>query len=610
MSSLNFKVLWNFLIRLCGFLRRHKYHVIAVILIGAWCYPYITTGNKVEWGDFGIFTQGYEAIRVSILQYHQFPWFDPWIAGGVPLYANPQIGVFSIQTILVLIFGAVRGLKVALILYTYAGYASMYILARRYFKIDKLPATLLGLIWLFCSFFVSHLPSHYTFLWFMMAPFFIYLALRLNSLKSGFWFGLAFAVMGLSDVHYSFFQIVIVCSLIILARLIIDNRHRLQIFKAGIVALLTFFLVAGHRFLLTIENVNDFPRTAAQLFDPSSGLIKSLLSVTLPYSTAHYVKLTRLIHYPTTFYGWGEQTMTIGIFASFCLFLCFLYYLYSWHSKQSQQRKYRRIATLLLALALVFFVMGIGSFSAFAPYTILRHLPVFNNTRVSPRWFLWVGLSCLIFVGVSIKSAPRQSFFRFASVGLLVLGVGELFLLNLGYQSKILSHAVVLPPHNTSYYTFEQESEFGQFLTLPGGKGTIPNEGNMPHFYREYEATAFNLGTLQANDSLVDLNTKPTPRCSWVNGCNFVMSNNAIVSYWSPNKIILHRTGSGPIELDENNSNYFLINGVRNNVIRVDEPYANFYIKLPNNIKTITVRVDPSLTLPRIKHIVRGIMHD
>src|SRR5688500_19046464 len=163
-----------------AFLKRHKYQVAASFLLLLWCYPYFLTGNRMELGDFSFFAQAYEAMRVSVVEYHQFPWFNPWISGGVPLYGNPQMGFFSVQMLFVFIFGAPFGLKMALVFYTFAGYVSMNILLRKYFKLGTLLAVLLSLIWVFSSFFVAHLPAHFTFVWYMLAPLYIYLALTIK----------------------------------------------------------------------------------------------------------------------------------------------------------------------------------------------------------------------------------------------------------------------------------------------------------------------------------------------------------------------------------------------------------------------------------------------
>ena len=60
--------------------------------------------------DWPYFAQIYEAARISILKYHQFPWINSWSLVGVPLFANPQYGLFSIPMLLVLLFGTVARL--------------------------------------------------------------------------------------------------------------------------------------------------------------------------------------------------------------------------------------------------------------------------------------------------------------------------------------------------------------------------------------------------------------------------------------------------------------------------------------------------------------------
>ena len=574
------------------FLWANKHHVLAGTLLLLWCLPYFLTGNNIEWGDFSFFAQGAEAIRASIMDFGQFPWFNPWVAGGVPLYGNPQFGVFSIQTLLSLPFGAVMGLKLAMVLYTIAGYASMYVLTRKYFKLSAKISVVLGLLWIFSSFFVAHIPSHYTFAWYMLGPLFFYLALTFKTWRGGLVFGGAFAIMGLAQIHNAFFHIAVICAVIIVVRLIRGKTDRKALLLACLAAAGIFLLVAGHRAIVTVENVREFPRL---LSDNAAQPTKSVLGVLLPFSNAHDL---HFIKYPAVPFGWGELTATIGIFANIAMLISASFLLYRWRDKPNNKQKLvLKYATGILALALVVFIIGMGNFAAFSPYGILKHLPILGDMRVSSRWFAWFMLLQLIFIGWMLHHAPK-SFFRTLTKGLLVVGVLELFVLNVGYQANVLSHPVTVAPNKVSSYQFMQTNLFGETPQLPNG-ATIPDDGQLTHFYREYEATTFNTGVLRANDALVDLNTKETPRCGVKQGCELVLTGNATVTYWSPGKIVLKRTAPGDIKLNMNNSNYFLVNGQRNTYIRATEPYRDFTISTKDS--DITIEVSPSLTLAASK---------
>lgn len=572
-----------------GFLWQHKYHTGACLLLLLWCLPYFTTGERIEWGDFSFFTQAYEAIRRSILEYGQFPWFNPWVAGGVPLYANPQMGVFSIQTPLVLLFGAPVGLKLAIVIYTFAGYASMYVLLRRYFKVVVHLATLLSLVWIFSTFFVAHLPSHFTFVWYMLAPLYVYLALTLRTWRDGLWLGAAFGVMALSAVHNPFFHISFVVGIILLVRIARQWREWRRWAKALATAAGVFLVIAGHRTLMAIENVKDFPR---EVVDPAAQPWASILGIIMPYSNAHNLWF---LERPTAPYGFGEVTATIGIFALFTVFLGLLFIAYRIFSAKQWLAAFKKSWLLpgaVFGLALVFFAIGVGPVHEVAPYSLIKHIPVFGEMRVSSRWFLWSCLALLVFIGIMYQRAAQRSFFRFTTVALVSLGVLELFVVNFGYQSNVLSHDLIKPKHNTTNDPFEQTHHLGTgTLVLPNGK-ILEDDGQLPNHYREYEATLFNLGVIQANDALVDNNTIATPRCGWEKGCRFVMSGNAVVDQWSPHRIVLQRTAEGPIELNMNNSSYFVINGKRDTNLKVAEPRKDFIITDPS--EKITIEVRPS----------------
>src|SRR3989442_14791319 len=71
----------------------------------------VCSGSR--WGreDWDYFAHHYEAMRRTVVEYGQVPWWNPWSCGGIPLTANPQIGLVSINFPLVLVLGTYAGLK-------------------------------------------------------------------------------------------------------------------------------------------------------------------------------------------------------------------------------------------------------------------------------------------------------------------------------------------------------------------------------------------------------------------------------------------------------------------------------------------------------------------
>lgn len=573
----------------------NRYELIPLLLILGWCIPYFTTGNKIELGDFSYFAQGYEAIRINILEYHQFPWWNPWVSGGVPLYGNPQLGVFSIDTLLTLILGPIPGLKMAMVLYTLAGYASMQLLLRRYFKVDSLIASLSGLAWVTCSFFVAHLPPHYSFAWYMLAPLFIYLSLKLSSIKGALLLGGSFAIMALSQIHNPFFHILLICGAILLFRLVkgIGKISRVRFLGLLVVSACTFILIAGHRLFFTAQNALDFPRHVG---DPKLPIFDSLKGLVLPFSRRYDLGIT----YPKYEYGWGEITGSIGLFGIILLLSLVTIY-FSRHRLFNFAKKQRYIIVGLVVLLVTTVTIGLGEIGSLSPYSLIKKLPVYEGMRVSSRWFIFAILLELIIISILITKLNMQRLKKAFTVGLSLV-VLELFILNFGYQYKTLNHTPLTSSQPTKSQQFEQSILFGDTINLHQLTSNSEQAGK-PSFYREYEATTFNIGVLKANDTLVELKPEISPRCSFAKGCGLVLTDNASVESWSPGKIVLKRTGAGPIEMNMNNSSYFLVNGVRNPGLRVAEPYQKFIIEGFEDSKYITIQVKPAIITPVLKKI-------
>ena len=107
------------------------------------------SGNILGGGDADYLMQTQEAARQTVLGFKQFPWWNPWVSGGVPLFANPQYGLLSIQSITTLVFGSIWGYKLALFFYFVIGFWGFLLLFRKALRTPLLTSVLLSYIWTF-----------------------------------------------------------------------------------------------------------------------------------------------------------------------------------------------------------------------------------------------------------------------------------------------------------------------------------------------------------------------------------------------------------------------------------------------------------------------------
>ena len=194
-------------------------------------------------------------------------------------------------------------------------------------------------------------------------------------------------------------------------------------------------------------------------------------------------------------------------------------------------------------------MLGLGGLAGkYSPYILLRQLPVLQSMRVATRWYLWSSIFTLVFI-----AAYKKNEYRKLINTLLFVSCLELFI----YSRPYLSKPYIIEEHlvRTTSSTFEQKKEYNN------KRYGIPYDENFT------EATDNNYGQLIAGDSLIDTRWEPpfglhTVRCSVDEGCGLVLSKNATITYWSPNKVTLARTASGPIYLNMNPGKYWRTNGL------------------------------------------------
>lgn len=549
--------------------RRKWHYIIALSLVViAWNFPYIWSHTLIAQrpGDSDYFFQLYEAIRKSIIEYGQFPWWNPWVGGGVPLFANPQAGVISLQTPLVLLFGAVIGLKLSVVVYSLISFWGTYVLLKRSIKTSHLVSALLSFCWIANGFFVAHLFDHYTFIYFMLVPLGLHLQLNITEKRYWMYFGSFLGFMALASFHYAFLQSVIIFAAVgvgqLASTLLGKEGNAKGLVKRYVLAGALFAGMAGIRIAYTIQYVFDFPKSYVEPANSIALLLKGLLT---PGANANFVKGAYLKG-PDGGYSLGEYSAYVGVllFGAVALIGCILVRkLWLQYKKDSVLRVDRPTLGLVALFVLLMLVVLVakGGSDGLAPFSIIKMIPGYTNMRVPSRWLIWFGLLSIIIVAFYMGPRVRGRA-KAVVAGLVLMAVLELTVTGAWYmRAQFTREAVVFRDPKAEFLQYENYNPTinGEVAIRALQNNTMDRSTVM----FEYESTRNNVGELFGYEPLNLTLFDTMGRCGVNKGCGFVDSKNAQVVSWSPNKVVLKRLGAGDVVLNLAPSNYWLVNGQR-----------------------------------------------
>ncbi len=106
------------------------YAILSLVMTLASIAP-LTSGSWLNFNsDFFLYASRHEAVRKSILEYHQFPLRSHWFGGGYPTLGDPEDPSLNPLVLISILFGSVMGLKIIVFLALLVGSLSTYALAR------------------------------------------------------------------------------------------------------------------------------------------------------------------------------------------------------------------------------------------------------------------------------------------------------------------------------------------------------------------------------------------------------------------------------------------------------------------------------------------------
>ena len=367
--------------------KKNTYLIFGFIFIIFWLFPLWNMHNLAVINDGNSYLAGIEAVKISILDYHQWPQNNPWERGGMP-HSHYLMSPISIRFWFFIIFETKTALSLYLLFsFTILFYGS-YKIAGFYLRNNILKYTFAFLSVSNIALIFHLKAGHYIFLSFCYFPLVLYFLFKHRSVKfSGVFSGYLFGLMLDDDIgHMPAYSLLILGIFIIYFFLNSNNNNRKKLLYWIYFFILTSLCVVSYKLSVFYEFRDEFPRIWRMFyFSNISTLIKSYI---IPY-------------YDLLWTPWGtkvcpgtwENSVYIGLVA-------FIFIFYSFKNKLN----------IIHYIVIFLFLLQLGT-STFLPYGWLQNLPVFESHKCYNRVRIFNSfyLSFLIIYGFIYISKNKKN---------------------------------------------------------------------------------------------------------------------------------------------------------------------------------------------------------
>jgi len=376
--------------------------------------PFLLKWNYIGPRDWELFITMAAIPAKSILYYFQFPFFNPYLAGGNILFAHPEVGIFSPFFVFILLFGAIGGLKLQVMLVYFIGFWGSWLFARQ-LGLGKISSYLVSFVYFGSSYFALHFSAgHMPFTHFCFLPWFVYFLLKTNENRKyllGGALSMALIVLG-NGAAIPFLYSCFFAGVFILLFSIEQKNY--QYLKYYFIAVLAGLLLSAVKFIPMYIELSQFPWAGK----PDDFTPLEILPAIF-FSFDQYIFRELGTGFNWTWHEYGAYISPVVILIA----IIGLIY------------KFRK-TRLWIVTAVFFFVFGLGSFSDYSLWNLFMNLPGFSSIRVPSRAFQFVVLSIAIIAGFGLDyiitklkdTVPSIKYIAIGLVGLILFGN---FLVNL-----------------------------------------------------------------------------------------------------------------------------------------------------------------------------------
>jgi len=343
----------------------------------------------LDW-DEALFFHG--ANRLSLLEYHQIPFWNPYACGGTWLWGNPISASISIFEIFVLLFGIPLGLKIKMTVLLAFGMIGMYILSKQ-LGMSRFAAFFPPVIFMLSSYWSTIFTAGtLSFLSLAYIPwvFFFYLKGREN--KKFFLISAVFlTLLFFENPSYIFPYTILLLSIIAVIHVI--KTKRLSEIKSLIILLIVTILLSSIVLLPRIEIFLNNPRTI-EGDSPADGT--DLKYIDDVFLNKHHASDDWQWNWriDQKLEAWYAYTFYVGIIPLilFALGMIFLFTSY----------------IELTLSALVFLWLMMGPKIPISLWNILHKFPIFSSQHMPNRFVIVFAFLMALIVGLFVSKLEKS----------------------------------------------------------------------------------------------------------------------------------------------------------------------------------------------------------
>jgi hypothetical protein len=418
-------------------------------------FPFLIRWNYIGVGDWELFTTMAAVPVRTILLYHQFPFWNPYIGGGNILFAHPETAILSPFSFINLLFGPMGGLKLQIFVCYFLGFWGSYLFARK-LGFSKISSYLISFVYYGSSYFGLHFSiGHIPFTHFCFLPWFLFFLLKSGEnwkyLLAG---GLSIALLILGNgaavpfLYTVFFSGLFICLYSLETRTLYYIKGFIFATVAGVLAAAIKFIpmfsyLSGNRWEGMAGDVTPLDIALKGFFSIDQWIFRSVGN--------------------NQYWGWHEYSAYLS---PLVVILALVGIIFAF-----------RKSRIWLVIAVFFLLFGLGNFSAISPWNLFTKIPGFSSIRSPARAFQFVLLASGIMAGFGIDyliDKWKNSFRQIKISAGIVAGI-----------ILLVNFIIILPNLNTAAYLHPEpvafDSDFKQEIGQKQGiyQRFLQNRGSL-----------------------------------------------------------------------------------------------------------------------------------